>query len=182
MQGKAADIGDTLAATLSRAADGDEAALARIIEAHHADMTRVCFVVCGDIDTAKEAVQAAWAIAWRKLGSLHDVAQLRPWLVSIAVNEARQIVRRDRRRRIVEVAAVDEEPVGGGDPAARAGDLDLANVLSGLDPEDRALLALRYVAGFNSFELGRAVGKSASWTRVRLARLLGRLRSELGDE
>jgi hypothetical protein len=36
------------------------------------------------------------------------------------------------------------------DPSSRAGDLDLANALAKLEPDDRALLALRYVAGLNS--------------------------------
>jgi DNA-directed RNA polymerase specialized sigma24 family protein len=74
---------------------------------------------------------------------------------------------------------------GGGDavpdPAARVTDLDLAAALARLDPDDRALLALRYVAGFDSTELARATGRSASGTRARLARLLDRLRTELSD-
>ena len=50
-----------------------------------------------------------------------------------------------------------------------------------MNPEDRALIALRYVAGFDSTELARALHMSPSGTRARLARLLGHLRSELGD-
>ena len=45
-------------------------------------MTRVCFVICGDLDIADEAVQAAWPIVWRKLGGLREPERLRPWLVS----------------------------------------------------------------------------------------------------
>ena len=57
--------------------------------------------------------------------------------------------------------------------------VDRAQRPRSLPVEDRALLALRYVAGLNSTELGRATGMSASGTRARLARLLDRLRSEL---
>jgi RNA polymerase sigma factor (sigma-70 family) len=60
--------------------------------------------------------------------------------------------------------------------------MDLANALAGLDPKDRALIGLRYVSGLDSAEIGRAVGMSASAVRVRLHRLLGRLRLELGDD
>jgi RNA polymerase sigma factor (sigma-70 family) len=67
-------------------------------------------------------------------------------------------------------------------PADRVEDLDLARALDRLDADDRALLALRYVAGLNATELGRGLGMSASGTRRRLARLLKRLRTELGDE
>lgn len=70
----------------------------------------------------------------------------------------------------------------GVDPAGHVRDLDLANALTKLDPDDRALLALRYVAGFDSTELARATGRSPSGTRARLARLLDRLRTELSDD
>ena len=174
-------IDDSLAGAVALAGAGDETAFARIIRAHHDDMTRVCFVICGDLDVADEAVQAAWPIVWRKLGSLRDPARLRPWLVSIAANEARQLMRRRRRRTVVELAMVGSMR-SGVDPAGHVGDLDLANALGRLDPDDRALLALRYVAGFDSTELARATGRSPSGTRARLARLLDRLRTELSDD
>ena len=71
------------------------------------------------------------------------------------------------------------------DPAVVvAGDalIDLTNALATLSPDDRALLALRYVAGFDSNELARATGLSPSGTRAKLARLLERMRRELGDD
>jgi RNA polymerase sigma factor (sigma-70 family) len=172
---------DKLAGAVALAAAGDEVAFARIVEAHHDDMTRVCFVICGDLDIADEAVQAAWPIVWRKLGGLRDPSRLRPWLVSIAANEARQLIRRRRRRTVVELAVAD--PAARDlDPVGRVADIDLTNVLARLDPDDRTLLALRYVAGFDSTELARATGRSPSGTRARLARLLARLRTELRDD
>src|SRR3954468_20783571 len=91
------------------AADGDEGAFARIVDAYHADMSSVCFVVTGgDVELAEEAVQAAWAIAWRKLHTVRDPERLRAWLVSIAVNEARQLGRRQRRGRVLEISMVNE--------------------------------------------------------------------------
>jgi RNA polymerase sigma factor (sigma-70 family) len=174
-------IEDPLAGAVALAVAGDEAAFARIIRAHHDDMTRVCFLICSDLDLADEAVQSAWLIAWRKLKGLRDPSRLRPWLVSVAANEARQILRRNRRTPVVEIDVMDSV-MAGADPAGRTGDLDLANAMGRLDPDDRALLALRYVAGFDSTELARATGRSPSGTRVRLARLLDRLRKDLGDD
>ena len=172
---------DMLLGAVALAASGDEVAFARIVRAYHDDMTRVCFVICGDLDVADEAVQTAWPIVWRKVGSLRDPGRLRPWLVSIAANEARLLIRRRRRRTVVELAVADATAPDV-DPAGRVADIDLANALARLDPDDRALLALRYVAGFDSTELALATGRSASGTRARLARLLTRLRTELSDD
>jgi RNA polymerase sigma factor (sigma-70 family) len=177
----ASDADTSMVRAVALAASGGEAAFARIVHAHHTDMVRASFQLCGDLDLAEEAVQAAWPIAWRKLGALKDPDRLRPWLVSVAGNEARQLVRRQRRRTVVEisVATATGSTV---DPGLHVVDLDLANALARLSPDDRALLALRYDAGLNSTELGRATGRSASGTRARLARLLDRLRTELGDD
>lgn len=181
---------DSLRASVARAASGDEVAFARIVAAHHDDMARVAFVVCGDVDLAQEAVQAAWQKAWTKLGSIRDAARLRPWLVSIAANEARQLVR-SRHRRWLRETVIDTEPGGGvepaatpigADPASRAAQVDLANALAGLEPDDRTLIALRYAAGLTSDEIGRAIGMTGGGVRARLARLLSRLREELHDE
>jgi RNA polymerase sigma-70 factor (ECF subfamily) len=160
------------------AARGDEAAFARLVAAYHADLMRVAYVTCGDPDLAQDAVQSAWTIAWRKLASVRDPGSVKGWLVSVAANEARQLVRRRNRRVITELKLEGADPAER-DPARSIERVDLVNALGRLKPEDRMLLALRYVAGFDSSEIGRLLGKSPSGTRARLARLLARVRGEL---
>jgi RNA polymerase sigma factor (sigma-70 family) len=57
--------------------------------------------------------------------------------------------------------------------------MDLRNALAHLSVQDRQLLSLRYVAGFDSGELSRITGLSPSGTRARLQRLLATLRVQL---
>jgi RNA polymerase sigma-70 factor (ECF subfamily) len=167
---------------LASAAAGDEIAFRRIIAAHHEDMRRVCLVVVGDHAVAEEAVQAAWLVAWKKLDRVHGPDQLRPWLVSVAVTEAKQLLRRQRRRAEVE-AMVDAsvEPVSA-DPATGIASVDLKAALLRLDADDRALLTMRYGAGFNSNELAIATGKTPAAIRQRLKRLVDRLREDLSHD
>jgi len=168
-----------VAATVELAGEGDEAAFARLVEAYHGDMARVAFVACGDRELVEDAVQSAWLVAWRKLHSLRDPERVRPWLLSVTVNETRQLVRR-RRGPVVELdLEVPGDPRG--DPSSSIERLDLRRALAHLSPDDRALLAMRYVADLGSDELGRAVGTSASTARTRLCRIVDRLRKELRD-
>jgi RNA polymerase sigma factor (sigma-70 family) len=149
------------------------------VAAHHDDLARIAFFVCGDLDIAEEAEQAAWSIAYRRLKDLRGPERLRPWLMSIAANEARQMVRSRRRRTVRELAVADPTRPHDVDRAAL---IDLADALLRLDPKDRTIVGLRFVGGFDSEEIGRAVGMSASNVRVRLHRLLERLRKDLGDD
>jgi RNA polymerase sigma-70 factor, ECF subfamily len=167
---------------IASAAAGNVEAFAEIVARHHEDMRRVCVVVSGDERISEEAVEAAWGIAWRKMGTVRDPARLRSWLVSVAVNEARQLLRARHRRTLIEIPVSAAPDQGGGDPAATIGRVDLWNALARMSADDRALLAMRYIAGFDATELARATGRSPSGTRARLGRLLSRLQRELGDD
>jgi RNA polymerase sigma factor (sigma-70 family) len=168
-----------LTRVIASAAAGDDVAFARIVGAHHDDMRRVCVFITRQDALADDAMQAAWTIVWRKLGSLREPARLRYWLVSVAANEAKKLVKKRGRRSELEVATDATEKPGGVDPATGVDAIDLRAALLRLDPEDRALLAMRYIAGFDSNELALAIGISASGTRNRLERLRTRLRQEL---
>jgi RNA polymerase sigma-70 factor, ECF subfamily len=165
-------------ATVAEAAAGDQAAFARLVSAHHPSMARVAYAIAGDREAAADAVQAAWSIAWRRLGSLRDPSQVRAWLVAIAANEARQALRRQRSRPIVDLSIVPE-PMGAEDPADRIATVDLARVLRSLNPDERSLLALRFAAGLDSTAIANQLGMSASGVRSRLSRLIERLRLDL---
>ena len=167
-----------VATTVRLAADGDEVAFARLVAEHHAAMARVAYVIVGDAELARDAVQSAWSIAWRRLHSLRDPGHVRAWLVAIAANEARHAARRERRVTIVDISdALDRH--GASDPADLISVVDLERALRKLGPDDRTLIALRFVAGLDSTEIAAQLGISSSGVRSRLARLLDRLRTDL---
>jgi RNA polymerase sigma-70 factor (ECF subfamily) len=171
----------TLAVTVRRAAEGDPVAFGRLVAEHHAAMTRVAFVIVGDSAAASDAVQSAWSIAWQRIGSLRDPSQVRAWLIAIAANEARGSLRRGRRQPVVDLSIALDRP-GGDDPADSIDLVDLERALRRLDPDDRRLIALRYIAGLDSTEIAAQLGGSASGIRSRLARLLDRLRTDLDND
>lgn len=167
------------------AAMGDEAAFTELVARHHRDLLRVAYVICRDTALAEDSAQAAWAIAWRRIGDVRDPQQIRGWLVTVVANEARRTMR-SRRRHVLEISVADIEREGvvdlGSDPLAEGiARADLRRVLESLDPTDRALIALRYVAELSSDDIGRALGMSPSGARGRLSRVLLRLRGELDD-
>jgi RNA polymerase sigma-70 factor (ECF subfamily) len=173
--------GEGRADVLASAALGDDLAFRHIIAAHHEDMRRVCLVICGDHAIADDATQAAWFIAWKKIDQVYDHDRLRPWLVSVAANEAKKLMAKRRRRAEFETALDLATEQGAVDPATGVAEIDLDAAMARLGPDDRALLAMRYVAGFDSNELARATGISPSGTRSRIERALKRLRKDLSD-
>jgi RNA polymerase sigma-70 factor (ECF subfamily) len=166
-------------ATDWRLSGGDrQAAFVRLVETHHGDLFRLAYVICGDREQAADVAQSAWQAAWAQLDDLRDPSAVRSWLLTITANQARRQLRRTWLRRLLEpqaAATINRQ-------ADLDVDLDLAAALAHLAPRDRQLVALRYLVGLTSEEIGPQVGLSASGVRVRMARVLRRLREELSDE
>jgi RNA polymerase sigma-70 factor (ECF subfamily) len=119
----------------------------------------------------------AWAKAWRRIGGLRQPERVRPWLVAIAANEARQLLRGQRRRHVREIA--QDADGASTDPSDRIEVIGLQRAVSRLSSDDRCLLALRFASGLDSAESGIQLGLSPSGVRTRLTRLIDQLRKDL---
>lgn len=86
------------------------------------------------------------------------------------------LVRRERFRSRIEAFLFRDEPAAIPEAASF---VDLKAALGRLSPDDRALLALKYIGGYTSAEIGPLVGSAPASVRVRLSRLHQRLRKEL---
>jgi RNA polymerase sigma-70 factor (ECF subfamily) len=161
------------------ASSTDRDAFRDLVATYDARVNRVCLAVCGDPDVAADAAQQTWCTVWRKLGSVRDEDRLVGWLTVVAANEARQLQRSARRRRVRERLA---RVFGAGQDLPSPASTDLGSALAQLDPRDQAVLVMRYVEGMSSDEVGQALGMPAPTVRTRTRRLLARLREELGDD
>ena len=115
---------------LTSAVAGDEAAFGRIVAAHDDEMYRICVAVGRDRTVAGDAVQTAWAIAWKKLGAVRHPEGVRPWLISVAVNETRKLLKKRSRRSEVEHLAETPDLHGNVDPATGVDMLSTSSPLS----------------------------------------------------
>lgn len=164
---------------LARVAKRDGEALTELVMTYDSEIVRFCYLVSGDPELARDATQNAWYRLWRDPPRMRDESRLRSWLLSVAANEARQMMRRRGIGRVREIEAASRTRVTDDTTDAR---LDLAALLRRLDPSERELLALRYGLELSSVDIGALLGLSAEGVRTRLHRLIGRLRRELGDE
>jgi RNA polymerase sigma-70 factor, ECF subfamily len=167
---------------LTRAQTGEREAFTKLVEQHHRELVRIAYAITGDIDAARDSAQLAWIKAWQRLPSVREPARLRAWLIAIAANEARQHLRAHGRRRVREIAPPPQDESPGQNTITSADRLDLDAALVRLEPADRGLLAMRYLAGLSAEEIGVATGLTASGVRTRLSRLIARLREDLDHD
>ena len=160
------------------------AAAADALEAHRHHLWGLCFRMTGNAADADDLVQETYVRAIERPPA-HTDRPWRPWLVRVAMNLSRDLLRR-RRRSVYrgpwlpspietgedEVVPAYELPAGSGSPTEGRYEL-LESVsfafllaLEALTPSQRAVLLLRDVFDYSVEETADALGMSASNVKV----------------
>jgi RNA polymerase sigma-70 factor (ECF subfamily) len=167
---------------LLEAARGDEAAFARLVEPHRAELHAHCYRMLGSVHDAEDALQDALLRAWRALAKFEGRSSLRSWLYRIATNTCLDVIaRRPKRVLPIDYAPAADPHDGPGAPVVESvwvepypdetlgledgyaapearyeqrESVELAFVaaLQHLPPNQRAVLILREVLGFSAKE------------------------------
>ncbi len=163
---------------------GDLAARDRLIGRYLEDVYAVAYRLLGDRDLAQDAAQDALVNALGALGRFRGEASFRTWLLRIALNSARSLLRRRVRRREVAIAAVEETAGEGEDAAARVVVLSEAErvreALACLPEKQRLSVTLRIEQGLSYAEIAELIDSTEGAVRVNyhlgIKRLKGMLR------
>jgi RNA polymerase sigma factor (sigma-70 family) len=171
---------------VERARRGHAGAYDEIVQRYTDMAFRTAYLVTGSAADAEEAVQDAFVKAHRALGRFRAEAPLRPWLLRIVGNEARNRRRAAGRRATLELRAARLE-VGGASPdpetavAAAAARQALLRALDALSEEQRDVVTCRYLLQLSSDETAAALAIPEGTVKSRLARALDRLRELLEE-
>ena len=82
---------------ITQAQRGDRNAFGELVRMHAQGVTNVIYRMCGDVQIAEEAAQETFIQAWLHLSSYRPQTSLRNWLYRIAVNAAKDILRKEKR-------------------------------------------------------------------------------------
>jgi RNA polymerase sigma-70 factor (ECF subfamily) len=160
--------------TLARARRGSLPACEQIYRAYHRPAYSVAYRIARCPDTAQEIAQEAFITAFRKIRQYRGDAPFWGWLRRVVVNHAISTIRRDRHGDTVEWQEYHEPEAPPQERMGQAMDLDAA--LGLLSPEDRAVVWLHDVEGYNHGEIAELFGKTESFSKTRLSRARSRLR------
>jgi RNA polymerase sigma-70 factor (ECF subfamily) len=167
-----------------RAQRGDAHAYEDLIRPHQEIAFRVAYVIARNASDAEDATQDGLVKAWRALGRFRPDEPLRPWLLRIVANEARNRRRSaGRRERLVLRAAASS---GEAAPSPEDTVLDntqrdeLLRALEELPEHAREVLAYRYLLELSEEETAAALDVKVGTVKSRTARALDRLKEGYG--
>jgi len=174
---------------VERARDGDAAAFATLVRGHQEIAFRTAYLITGNAADAEDAAQEGFIKARRALGRFRAGEPLRPWLLAIVANEARNRRRSAGRRAALALRAAGEaRPSGEAAPSPEAALLAgerraaLLDAIARLREDDRTVIGSRYLLELSEAETAAALGVRAGTVKSRLSRALERLRAELGED
>jgi RNA polymerase sigma-70 factor, ECF subfamily len=163
---------------------GDRSALDRITRCYSRHLLAVGRRVCGDADSARDAVQDALLAAGQHMDDFRGAGSVEGWLVRMVANACRTR-RRGRKNQPEWNGELDEEHAASAarGPADRAAQAQLADALIAalleLPPADRAVVLLTQLDGWSGPEVAEALELSPEAVRARLTRARRRLRERL---
>jgi RNA polymerase sigma-70 factor (ECF subfamily) len=158
---------------LLRARAGDREAFELIVLAKGEPAFRTAMAILGNEADARDATQETFIAAWRGLAGLREPERFEAWLGRILINSCRMALR--HRGRVHEVELADSPPDS--PPPSDSSDFDSA--FDRLSVDQRALLVLHHVHGYDVREIGRWLGIPSGTVKWRLSRARRALAAEL---
>ncbi len=169
---------------VERARKGDARAYERLVAMHRQIAFRTAYLITGSAAEAEDAAQEGFVKAWRSLWRFRRGAELRPWLLKIVANEARNRVRSSGRRTSLALR-VAHESSGDAAPSPEASLLEaerretLLAAVNALPEPARLVIACRYFLELSEQETAAVLGVRHGTVKSRTARALARLREEV---
>jgi RNA polymerase sigma-70 factor (ECF subfamily) len=155
-----------------------------LVERHHASVYRVALGILRDEDASADVAQDAFLKALRGLGGFRGDAAFRTWILTITVNEARSVLRKQGRRRETELELAGPIPSlqkTAEDSLQHAEEAQKVRaLLEELPEKQRRAVTLRVYEGLSFREIGGLIGSSEGAARVNYHHGIRRLRERLG--
>jgi RNA polymerase sigma-70 factor (ECF subfamily) len=147
--------------------EGDEAAFRALYRRHAPTVYRFLLrMTGGNAVEAEDLMQETWLRAAQGLGEFQWRSAFRTWVTGIALNQFRELARRNGRR-ITQVEGKWEAAVEAADSEGR---VDLERALQLLPPGFRTVLVLHDVEGFTHEEIGERLGIGDGTSKSQLHR------------
>jgi RNA polymerase sigma-70 factor (ECF subfamily) len=165
-----------------RARRGDEGAFGSLVLRYQRAVYAVAFSVTGRHEDAEDAAQESFLVALERLDECRNPERFAGWLMTIARNRSRNLVRREALRETDDVpeAASSGNPNPEQDTEASELRGRLGEALAGLPEVQRQIVLLHDLEGWKHREIAERIGLPSGTVRSHLHFARKALREALG--
>jgi len=166
---------------IEQAQQGSREAYGRLAAMHYAGVVQVVYRMCGEAQLAEDAAQEAFLRAWLKLPSYQPRTAFRSWLYRIALNAARDVLRRPQAASLETATAHLADPAPNPESAVLQQEQAerVQQAVQSLPEAARAVIVLREYGGLSYQEIAEALDIPPGTVMSRLNYARNRLREIL---
>jgi RNA polymerase sigma-70 factor (ECF subfamily) len=169
------------ASLIASARQGDEAAWEALVRQYQEAVFRLAYLLLGDADEAEDVAQEAFIRAFRALDRFDTTRPLRPWLLQITANLARNERRAMGRYlgALTRLIWTDSKPMSSTEDQSieHLESQRLWQVVQRLNSADQEVIYLRFFLELPEAEMAAALQVAPGTIKSRLHRALSRLRT-----
>lgn len=151
---------------VARAREGDASAFAALVESRLDRLFRTASAMLNSEADARDVVQDAFVAAWQHLPRLREASAFDAWLNQVTRNRCRDVLRRRRRSREIDLAGVDPVVPDSTEQVADSAALNAA--FDRLKADQRMILVLHHLHHLGVAELAAQLGVAVGTAKWRL--------------
>lgn len=163
---------------ITKARQGDKDAFCQLYSLYKNRLYRYAFYKLGNADDAQDAVSDCIVSAFEQIGNLRKPQAFPSWIFSILHNACTRYIKSQIRQR-ESISTNDESSCVNLFVVDDNNTTDLQKALSLLKEQERDIVLLSVVAGFNSKEIAKITGLTSGSVRSKLSRSLSKMREYL---
>lgn len=159
--------------------DAREQILIRLMQQYGDGVKRMCCIYLHDLGAAEDAAQETFIKAYDHIDQLlsGEIASEKPWLMRIAINTCKDMLRSSWMRHIDKRQVIEELPLAVS--PAHEDNLALTQAVMALPPKYKDIVLLHYYQDMNLRTCAQILGISAATATRRLQQAQKKLRHEM---
>ncbi|AFQ42240.1 RNA polymerase sigma factor [Desulfosporosinus meridiei] len=141
-----------------------------LVKQNYEKVYKTIYFYTKDKYISEDAVQQAFVIAYSKLNQLNSKDNFASWVTSIALNEAKHMLKNNYHKKITPMTDFHKETLLYSEEDDIVLKEDINNTLTKLKHKDNQILVLKYYADLTLQQISDLLGINLSNTKVRLHR------------
>ena len=158
---------------VNEAKNGNDEAFNNLIFTYKREIYLIARSKLSNEDDIADCIQETILKSYKNINKLNDVKVFKYWLIKILINECNNIYKK-REKNVVSLEENDIENFVYQD--LDEDNIRFENLIDGLSKEEKLILTLFYVSGYNTKEIGKILKKNSNTIRTKMMRAKEKLR------
>lgn len=161
---------------------GDKNAFSKLILYFEQDLYKIAISRLSQESDAYDAIQETIISAYSSISNISNTTSFKSWLIKILINKCNDIYRKQNKVINISFEDNDCENYVSTNYIENNSNLEFYNLLNLLNENERTILILHYLEGYNLSEIAKILDTNSNTIRSKLLRAKKKIKDNLKEE